>query len=171
MKKNIVLLTLTLLISVHANAKDTVVSDQVVADQRAALESNTQDKGFGPQSPRDIDSVMGTNSRFFNEAPAYTEMNLCNIHLHKNAEHKGGEFTLYAGNGDGKGYHSGHKYSGQLSAAESVLLDTEVCSSTEHGGLQVGNTIEVHYVHSSAKIQPGHTLIDLLKQAFKVCPG
>lgn len=24
-------------------------------------------------------------------------MNLCNIHFHKNAEHKGGEFTVYAG--------------------------------------------------------------------------
>jgi hypothetical protein len=31
-------------------------------------------------------------------------MNLCNIHFHKNAEHKGGEFTQYAGNGDGDGF-------------------------------------------------------------------
>lgn len=41
-------------------------------------------------------------------------MNLSNIHFHKNAEHKGGEFNLYAGNGDGYSYQSGYKYSGKL---------------------------------------------------------
>jgi len=39
-------------------------------------------------------------------------MNLCDIHFHKNAEHKGGEFTTYAGHGDGHGYLSGFKYNG-----------------------------------------------------------
>ncbi|MCF6263151.1 MAG: hypothetical protein L3J24_06145 [Xanthomonadales bacterium] len=132
------------------------VADEVIAAQRAALAKNTADAGFGPQSPRDINAHAGNNQRSFNPAPAHTEMNLCNIHFHKNAEHSGGEFTSYAGNGDGHGFQSGFKYSGTLSNDELKPAD-EACPS-KHGGLNSGDTIEVHYVHSSAQIAPGPTL-------------
>ena len=133
------------------------VSDKVITEQRHNLAKNTEGKGFGPQSPRDIDSVPGSNGIGFNAAPAYSKMNLCNIHFHKNAEHKGGEFTKYAGNGDGHGYLSGYQYSDQLSKAEMASVDHEVCPS-KHGSLYPGDTIEVHYVHSTAQIKPGPTL-------------
>jgi hypothetical protein len=84
-------------------------------------------------------------------------MNLCNIHLHKNAEHKGGEFTTLAEDDHGHGGYKGYKYSGQLSAGESKPLDAQICMS-KHGGLQVGDTIELHYVHSTAEVAPGPTL-------------
>src|SRR5690606_28522902 len=93
-------------------------------------------------------------------------MNLCNIHIHKNTEHKGGEFTKYAGNGDGQGYNSGFKYSGTLSKEEMVHLDREVCPSA-HGGLQSGDTIEVHYDHSTAQVKHGPTLGACLNDAIK----
>jgi len=133
------------------------VSDKVIAKQRAMLEKNTDGKGFGPQSPRDIDTIEGTNDRAFSAAPAYTEMNLCNIHFHKNAEHKGGEFAKYAGNGDGHGFQSGYVYSGKLSVSEKKASKVEACPS-KHGALNSGDTIEVHYVHSTAQIKPGPTL-------------
>jgi len=133
------------------------VADSVIAEQRKALAHNTAGKGFGPQSPRDIDSKAGSNARSFSAAPAYTEMNLCNIHFHKNAEHKGGEFTTYAGNGTGTGYLSGYKYNGHLSSAETAATGHEICPS-DHGSLYPGDTIEVHYVHSTADITPGPTL-------------
>jgi len=138
-------------------------TDHLIAEQRAALAKNTQGKGFGPQSPRDIDANAGNNDRLFNAAPAYVEMNLCNIHFHKNAEHKGGEFTEYAGNGDGHGYQSGYRYSGKLSAVE--LAPASACPS-EHGKLSSGDTIEVHYVHSSAQVKPGPTLGSCLSEAI-----
>ena len=137
-------------------ASDDAVADEVIAAQRAALETNTDGKGFGPQSPRDIELVTGENPIKFDTAPASTEMNLCNIHFHENAEHKGGEFTQYAGNGDGHGYHSGYKYSGTLTAAE--LTETAAIGVTDHGSLQSGDTIEVHYVYSTAQVDPGPTL-------------
>ncbi|OIO75257.1 MAG: hypothetical protein AUJ57_00430 [Zetaproteobacteria bacterium CG1_02_53_45] len=136
---------------------DAIVSDTIIANQRKELAKNTKGKGFGPQAPRDIDAVAGNNERDFNAAPAYTEMNLCNIHFHKNAEHKGGEFTTYAGNGDGHGYLSGYKYNGTLSAAELKPTHGKICDSA-HGDLSPGDTIEVHYVHSTADITPGPTL-------------
>lgn len=142
------------------------VPDEVIVHQRENLEKNTAGKGFGPQSPRDIDSAAGSNTVSFSTAPVYSAMNLCNIHFHKNAEHKGGEFTKYVGNGDGHGYQSGFKYSGTLSRAELAPLDQEVCSS-EHGGLQSGDTIEVHYVFSSAQVKPGPTLGACLNEAIK----
>jgi len=142
------------------------VSDDVVKQQRQNLASNTEGKGFGPQSPRDIDSASGNNAIVFSAAPAYTQMNLCNIHFHKNAEHKGGEFTQYAGNGDGHGYMSGYQYSGQLTLSELSPIDDKVCPS-KHGSLTPGDTIEVHYVHSTAQVSPGPTLGSCLNDAIK----
>ena len=174
MKKEIIILLATsALLPVHAIAGSQghghddhhgQVSDEVIAKQRAELAKNTKGKGFGPQSPRDIDSGEGRNNIIFSAAPPYEEMNLCNIHFHKNAEHKGGEFTVYAGNGDGHGYQSGYKYSGKLSAAE--LKPASACPS-DHGSLASGDTIEVHYVHSTAQIQPGPTLGSCLSDAIK----
>jgi hypothetical protein len=114
--------------------------------------------GFGPQTPRDIDSMGGENKRVFTMAPSSKEMNLCNIHFHENAEHKGKEFSVYAGEGH-EGYGSGYKanISQKLSKAELAPLDKPACKS-EHGDLQPGDTIEVHWVHSSADVKPGKTL-------------
>lgn len=160
------------LVPIYASAKENLsvahkpVSDQVISHQNDVLAKNTKGKGFGPQSPRDIDSNAGSNSIVFSAAPAFTEMNLCNIHLHKNAEHKGGEFTKYAGNGDGHGYQSGYLYSGQLSAEELKPLKETVCPG-KHSKLLAGDTLEVHYVHSTAQVKPGPTLGACLNDSIK----
>ena len=133
------------------------VADSVVEQQRAALEKNTDGKGFGPQSPRDIDQAYGTNLRVWGFAPNRSQMNLCNIHFHKNAEHKGGEFTTYAGNGDGKGKHTGFVYNGSLTDAQMEKVSGGVCAA-KGDPLQSGDTIEVHWVYSAAQVSPGPTL-------------
>ena len=148
------------------SGKHKQVSDKVIAEQRHNLANKTDGKGFGPQSPRNIDSIKGENSVIFTAAPAYSNMNLCNIHFHKNAEHAGGEFSKYAGNGDGHGYESGYTYSGKLTKSELKSLSYEVCPS-DHGGLHTGDTIEVHYVHSTAQIKPGPTLGSCLSDSIK----
>lgn len=170
-KKQIILLATSFALlpftaSASEGGHDHHAADGLIAKQRDALAKNTKGQGFGPQSPRDIDAKDGANSRAFNIAPAYTSMNLCNIHFHKNAEHKGGEFTEYAGDGDGHGYQSGYKYTGKLSAAELKPVKGEVCPS-EHGGLASGDTIEVHYVHSTAQVSPGPTLGACLNDVTK----
>lgn len=161
MKKVVkVVLITAALIPMHVNAKGNshdAVSDKVISGQRAMLATNTNGKGFGPQSPRDIDASAGNNERSFNASPASTEMNLCNLHFHKNAEHKGGEFTKYAGNGDGHGFQSGYKYSGKLNASELKSVENDICPS-KHSSLSAGDTIEVHYVYSTAQVVPGVTL-------------
>jgi len=106
---------------------------------------------FGPQTPRDIDSVVGTNSVVFSLAPLSEQMNLCNIHFHKNAEHKAAAFSIYAGegeNGVGGGYQCG--ISQELSEAELAAPEGEICK-----GLKPGDTVEVHWVHSSCDVAPG----------------
>ena len=133
------------------------VSDETIAKQRAMLAAATDGAGYGPQSPRDIDSIDGTNTRLFNSAPPVTAMTLCDIHFHENAEHKGGSFTTYAGNGDGHGFGTGFKYSGTLSDAELAPIDTKVGAS-EHGDLVPGDTIEIHFVYSTAKASLGNGL-------------
>lgn len=143
----------------------TAVPDEVIAQQRQALADSTANAGFGPQSPRDIDSAAGDNDRLFEAAPPFTRMNLCNIHFHENAEHKGGEFTRFAGNGDGHGYGSGFEYSGALTEAELAPLDVRI-GAGEHGDLVPGDTIEVHYVHSTAQVAPGPTLASCLSEAI-----
>ncbi len=150
----------------HEAATHGDVPDTVVAEQRAQLARNTEGKGFGPQSPRDIDQRGGENPVSFSLAPMSARMNLCNIHFHKNAEHKGRAFSDYAGNGDGHGYGSGYRYSGRLSTAELAPVEAEVCPSA-HGSLSPGDTIEVHYVFSTAQVQPGPTLGACLSDAIK----
>lgn len=141
------------------------VSDQVVAGQREALAENTAGEGFGPQSPRNIDAPAGANPVDFSAAPPYTQMNLCNIHFHKHAEHKGGEFTRYAGNGSGRGEGTGYRYSGTLTDTELAPVGFPVCAN-DHGELQSGDTIELHYVHTTARIEPGPTLGACLDEAI-----
>jgi hypothetical protein len=142
------------------------VPDSVIGAQRGKLAGSTKDQGFGPQSPRDIGSVAGQNSVTFQKAPAYARMNLCNIHFHKNAEHKGGEFTTYAGNGDGNGYQSGYKFDGPLTPAEIAPVSTDICPNA-HGALFPGDTIEVHYVYSTARVKPGPTLGACLNESIR----
>lgn len=155
--KSLLALTVSgaLLVSMPAAAKS--VADSVVSTQRAALETNTGGKGFGPQSPRDIDQGYGLNQRVFGTAPDRSQMNLCNIHFHKNAEHKGGNFTTYAGNGDGKGSNTGFVYDGNLTSSQLKGVKGKVCAAKGES-LQSGDTLEVHFVYSSANITPGPTL-------------
>lgn len=114
--------------------------------------------GFGPQTPRDIDSLNGENKVVFTKAPPYQQMNLCNIHFHRNAEHKAADFSIYAGDGE-HGYDSGYQcnMSRQLSKAELAPTARAICKS-EHGELKPGDTIEVHWVHSSCDVKPGKGL-------------
>ena len=143
----------------------TAVPDETIAQQRQTLADSTADMGFGPQSPRDIDSPAGDNDRLFEAAPPLTQMNLCNIHFHENAEHKGGEFTRFAGNGDGHGFGGGFKYSGALTEAQLAPLDVSIGAGA-HGDLVPGDTIEVHYVHSTAQVAPGPTLGACMSEAI-----
>ncbi len=169
--KKVFLIVGALLLAGSANAEHqsnihAQVQDHVIAEQRHMLAENTEAKGFGPQAPRDIDAYRGDNHVRFSAAPADSEMNLCNIHFHKNAEHKGGEFTKYAGNGDGHGYLSGYQYSGHLTQAELSPVHHAICPSS-HGGLHPGDTIEVHYVYSTAQVEPGPTLGACFSKAIK----
>ncbi len=124
-------------------------------------------EGFGPLTPRDIDSSAGENSVSFNLGLPASELNLCNIHFHENAEHKAKDFSLYAGEGH-HGYDSGYKCNISTSLSEQELAPTKekVCAG-EHGDLEPGDTIEVHWVHSSCKVTPGPTLGACLSDACK----
>ncbi|PCJ98082.1 MAG: hypothetical protein COA42_24455 [Alteromonadaceae bacterium] len=141
------------------------VTDEVISTQRQHLAENTKDKGFGPQSPRDINATKGKNHIVFGAAPSYKQMNLCNIHFHRGAEHSGGQYTTYAGNGDGHGYGTGYLYSGKLNKKEIAPVGRDICPS-KHGSLKAGDTIEIHYVHSSAQVKPGPTLGACLSDAI-----
>ena len=97
---------------------------------------------FGPQAPRDIDNLSGVNPGIFSFAPSYREMNLCNLHFHKHAEHKAKDFSIFAGDG---------KYGGFQCNASAMLTEAESKSPKEHYCTNVvpGDTIEVHWVYSS----------------------
>lgn len=117
--------------------------------------NSTVCEGFGPQTPRDIDKLGGQNKRIFSLAPSHKQMNLCNIHFHNNAEHKAKDFSIYAGAGNSKGVGGGYQcnISQDLTPAELKPVKGDVCK-----GLKPGDTIEVHWVHSSCDIKPGPTL-------------
>ena len=129
------------------------VSDTFRADQSTKLLEASDLTTTPPQSPRDIDSVVGTNANGATIAPKASELNLCDIHFHKSAEHKGGEFTTYAGNGNEEGYGTGWKYNkaSELNASELASYNFQHSEQSEHNPLYPGDTIEVHYVYSNSK--------------------
>ncbi|MFM8524701.1 MAG: delta-class carbonic anhydrase [Cyanobacteriota bacterium] len=139
------------------------VSDALVQGQRAALLQAASAAHSGPQSPRDLSKARGANPIVFSAAPNRAFMNLCNIHFHESAEHRGGDYTTYAGNGDGDGHGSGYRYNGVLTAAELKPVSEKV-GRTEHGELLLGSTIEIHFVHSTAPVKPGPTLASCLSK-------
>lgn len=166
---SILIITFAATFGVSATAEQanhSQVADQIIEQQRAMLDLNAGGGRFGPQSPRDLDQVAGHNPRKFGAAPPHAQMNLCNIHFHESAEHRGGEFTKYAGNGDGKGYGTGYQYSGTLSAQELAPVGREI-GGGKHGDLEPGDTIEVHYVHTTAQTEPGPTLESCLSDALQ----
>ncbi len=105
---------------------------------------------MGPQTPRDIASLAGLNTVTFPFAPPANEMNLCNIHTHTNAEHKGPGFSVFVSNAEDGGYAC-NETSG-LSEAE--LAPAEGA----YEGVEPGDTIEVHWVHTTCAAAPGEGL-------------
>lgn len=107
----------------------------------------------GPQTPRDISSTAGTNATLFAMAPPASEMNLCNIHTHTNAEHKGPGFSVFVNDSDSGGYACNDADS----LSEQELIDPSGGNGA-YKGVKPGDTIEVHWVHSSCPVAPGEGL-------------
>ena len=105
---------------------------------------------MGPQTPRDIGSRVGLNTVAFPLAPPAGEMNLCNIHTHTNAEHKGPGFGIFVSDANDGGYAC--NATSDLSAAE--LAPAEGA----YQGVEPGDTIEVHWVHTTCAAAPGEGL-------------
>lgn len=108
---------------------------------------------MGPQTPRDISSISGENLMDFTMAPASTQMNLCNIHTHTNAEHKGPGFSVFVNDSDSGGYACNDAK--DLTQAE---LSDPYEGKGAFKGVKPGDTIEVHWVHTSCDIEPGEGL-------------
>jgi len=106
---------------------------------------------MGPQTPRDISSKTGLNKTMFDMAPASTAMNLCNIHTHTNAEHKGPGFNVFVNDSDNGGYAC----NGTAALTEAERAPYE---GNDYGDVKPGNTIEVHWVHTSCDTEPGEGL-------------
>ncbi|MCP4935370.1 MAG: cadmium carbonic anhydrase [bacterium] len=108
----------------------------------------------GPQAPRDISSTAGSNSVKFAVAPPAVKLNLCDIHFHRNAEHRASGYKKLAGKGDHKGY--------VCNSAKTTPMHTQ-SSGHDSGnkgcaGISSGDTVEVHWVFTTCDVKPGPTL-------------
>lgn len=107
-------------------------------------------QGFGPQTPRDIANFAGLNRAAFAMAPPAAAMNLCNIHTHTNAEHRGPGFSIQAGGGKSGGY--------LCNETRELSIEEQIDPTGGHGafeGIHPGDTIEVHWVFTSCDVTPG----------------
>lgn len=107
----------------------------------------------GPQSPRDIDRTLGSNPVTFAEAPPFAEMQLCDIHFHRFAEHKAEGFPTMAGTGD----HAGYACRGREPAAEGDVGDSRPGGGGCRG-VRSGDSIEVHWVFTTCDVEPAPSL-------------
>ncbi len=113
-------------------------------------ESDTICVNMGPQAPRDIKNKNGLNRNAFPLAPNPSEMNLCNIHTHTNAEHKGPGFSVFVSDKSDGGFACNE--TSNLSGAELAP------APGSYQGVKPGDTIEVHWVHTSCTASPGEGL-------------
>ena len=100
--------------------------------------------GAGPQSPRNINDIAGDNSVIFATAPAIEKMDLCNVHFHRNAEHKAAAYSTYVKDGSNSGW-----------ACQKPAVGRIGKEHVEYGGCEgiaEGDTIEIHWVHTSCDI-------------------
>ncbi len=116
-------------------------------------------EGFGPQTPRDITSAVGLNLDDFAMAPDASELNLCNIHTHTNAEHKGPGYSVFVNGTDNGGYACNDADT----FTEEQLTDP-AGGDGAYKGVKPGDTIEVHWVHTSCDIEPGEGLGSCLSE-------
>lgn len=123
------------------------------AEKTKVESSNELCTDMGPQTPRDITFKAGKNMMEFPMAASYQEMNLCNIHTHTNAEHKGPGFSTFVNGTDNGGYACND--AGTLTDAQ---LTDPSSGKGAYKGVKPGDTIEVHWVHTSCDITPGPTL-------------
>lgn len=147
-------LTITALLAISSCLSSTLVNASSHQQDKSHTQQQAACSGFGPQTPRDIDNHNGNNPQVFSLAPKVENMNLCNIHFHNNAEHKAKDFSIYAGQGDhghGGGYQCNMSQS--LSKAELRPAQSDICN-----GLKPGDTVEVHWVHSTCQVKPGKGL-------------
>lgn len=104
----------------------------------------------GPQAPRDVTQRMGSNAMSFAMAPPAEKMKLCDIHFHRFAEHKASGYLELAGKGDNRGYvcngHAPKSSGGRATGGKGC------------GGIENGDTIEVHWVFTTCDVKPGPTL-------------
>lgn len=135
MKSLIILLSVSLALAVNVYAGD---------KSHAVPEEVNQCIGAGPQAPRDIDSTAGSNPVIFELAPAIEDMNLCNVHFHRNAEHKSAEYSTYVKDGEHSGWACQEPAPGRLEHEHAEYKECE--------GIAEGDTIEVHWVHTTCDI-------------------
>jgi len=140
---------------VSCTAEQTNKTDVSVTNAKSKAPELCAD--MGPQTPRDISSLSGKNMMKFTMAPAASAMNLCNIHTHTNAEHKGPGFNVFVDDTDNGGYACND--TDKLTSTE--LLDPYEGNGAFRGALP-GDTIEVHWVHTSCDVEPGEGLSSCL---------
>ena len=134
------LASLLLAIPLLAGAQALQAADAHVAAEHAPP-AGPAFTGFGPETPRDIDSKKGENKRVIAKAPPYKQMNLCNIHVHTHAEHKAKAYSILAkadDNGHGGGYQC--NISEKLSKEELTPPAENFCKD-----MKPGDTVEVHW--------------------------
>ena len=151
MKPTTLLAALLTFVLAGCTSTQTTPSSTASAAATAATEELCLDSG--PQTPRDITSTYGLNPVNFELAPESTSLNLCNIHTHTNAEHKGPGFSVFVDASDNGGYACNDTAS--LSKEE---LTDPWTGARKYEGVKPGDTIEVHWVYSSCDVQPGQGL-------------
>ncbi len=137
-----------------SNVAQEAAAQEAAEQQTAAADTDAHSGALcldaGPQTPRDITDRNGLNMAAFPMAPAYSEMNLCNIHTHTNAEHKGPGFSVFVNDTDSGGYACNETAS--LTPAERAP------APGAYQGVAPGDTIEVHWVHTTCETAPGEGL-------------
>ncbi|MEM9291066.1 MAG: delta-class carbonic anhydrase [Acidobacteriota bacterium] len=134
----------------EAGPVDEVADAETPAESVADSADSELCLDMGPQTPRDIAQTAGLNKVEFPVAPPPTEMNLCNMHTHTNAENKGPGFSVFV---------DGSERGGFACNETPDLTEAELAAAPgAYQGVVPGETIELHWVHTTCDTTPGEGL-------------
>ena len=125
------------------NPATTLFGEVVFGEEILAIITDTDDL-------EDTDSAFGLNTVNFPKAPASSAMNLCNIHTHTNAEHKGPGFSVFVDASDNGGY--------ACNETADLTADELAPAAGAKTGVVPGQTNAVHWVHTTCDATPGEGL-------------
>jgi hypothetical protein len=131
--------------------------DNSSVNAASGTELQCNDPKAGPQSPRSILDGSGNQAANLAKAPPFEALNLCNVHFHRGAEHRGHGFLDPADPAENRDFVCNEDP--EIEATKERYRPTRG-KEVECSELSPNDTIEIHWVFTSCPVNTERTSLN-----------